>query len=63
MSKSSGGKGGQAPAGQSAPSGPKAGSPGRGRAPNGFAGGNWPSTSGAKSGGNRGNAVPSKGKS
>lgn len=35
----------------------RAGSPGNGRAPNGFAGGNWPSTvTGVGSGGNRGNA-------
>ena len=62
MSKSSGGKGGQTAGGQSTAAGSKAGSPGRGRAGNGFVGGNWPSTTGAKSGGNRGNAMPAGGK-
>jgi hypothetical protein len=59
MSKSSGSKGGQTGGGQSAGSSSKAGNPGRGRSANGFVGGNWPSTTGQKSGGNRGNAVPS----
>lgn len=62
MTKSSGSKGGQSAQGQSAAVGSKAGSPGRGRGPNGFPGGNWPSTTGAKSGGNRGNAAPTGGK-
>jgi hypothetical protein len=39
MNKSGGSKGGQTGGGQSAASGSKAGSPGRGRGPNGFAGG------------------------
>lgn len=63
MSKSGGSKAGQTTSGQSRAAGPKAGSPGRGRAPNGFYGGNWPSTTGRTSGVNRGNAAPSGGKS
>jgi hypothetical protein len=62
MSKSSGSKSGKSGCNQSAGSGSKAGSPGEGRGPNGFPGGNWPSTTGAKSGGNRGNTTPSAGK-
>ncbi|MBC8752542.1 hypothetical protein F6X42_41010 [Paraburkholderia sp. WC7.3b] len=59
MSKSNGG---QTTGGQSPAAGSKTGSPGRGRAPNGFYGGNWPGTTGGTSGGNRGNAAPSGGK-
>ena len=62
MSKSSGSKGGQAGGRQPTGSSSKAGSPGRERPANGFIGGNWPSTTGAKSGGNRGNTTPSAGK-
>ncbi|WP_306434153.1 HIT family protein [Caballeronia glathei] len=40
--------------GRSATAGSKPGSLGRGRGPIGFPGGNWPSATGAKSGGNRG---------
>lgn len=43
--------------GKSGGSNGRAGTPGNGRAPNGFAGGNWPSTvTGVVSGRNRGNA-------
>jgi hypothetical protein len=59
MNKSGGSKVSQTGGGQSSKGGTKAGSPGRGRAGNGFVGGNWPSTTGERSSGNRGNAVPS----
>lgn len=66
MSKGSSGKGGSS-SGKSGGGqgeglgGSRAGSPGRGRAPNGFPGGNWPSTvPNAVSGGVRGNATPGK---
>jgi hypothetical protein len=63
MSKGSGGKGGSVggKGGGQGKGGSRAGSPGRGRAPNGFPGGNWPSTvERGISGGNRGKAVPGK---
>jgi hypothetical protein len=63
MSKSGASKSGNS-GGQSngqGKSGSRAGSPGRGRAPNGFYGGNWPSTvTNVGSGSGRGSATPSK---
>jgi hypothetical protein len=63
MSKGSGGKGGNdsGKGGGQGKGGSRAGSPGRRRAPNGFPGGNWPSTvHGGISSVNRGNAIPGK---
>lgn len=63
MSKGNGGKGGSVGGKGSGQGqgGNCAGSPGRGRVPNGFYGGNWPSTvTNGISGGKRGNATPGK---
>lgn len=56
-----GGKAGSGNGGGEGKGGSRAGSPGRGRAPNGFYGGNWPSTvENGISGGKRGKAPPGK---